>query len=483
MKKSVTKNFIYNLSYQILILILPFITTPYISRVLGAENIGIYGYTLSISAYFILFGTVGIALYGQREIAYNQNNKKEYTKSFYEIVIFRFITMLISILIFYNTFCVDNQYATYYRILILELVANCFDISWFFMGKEDFKKTVLRNLLVKIISVICIFVFVKNTDDLKAYFLIYVLSILIGNISLWLYLPKYLIKINMRSLNIFKHLKPTISLFIPQIAIQIYTIVDRTMIGSIINEKSEVGYYEQAQKIIKMLLAVITSLGTVMMSRIASTYVVGDKKRVNDYIYKSFNLVFVLAFPLIFGIILISSKFVPLFFGAGYDKVITLMQVISPIILFIGISNVIGTQYLLPTNRQKEFTTSVIIGAGVNIVINLTLIWKFGALGASIGTVIAEMMVCLMQLVFVRKEFKIKKIFMMGIKYFCVSVIMYIICYFVGIKIYSDILSLIIQSVVGVVIYFIGLIIIKDSLIMEIIGKVKNSIGFGKCGN
>lgn len=248
MKNSVTKNYIYNVLYQVLMIILPIITTPYISRVLGAENIGIYGYTLSISAYFILFGSLGMSLYGQREIAYNQKDKREYTKVFKEILIMKSITMAFSIFIFYFTLVLHGQYQEYYRILILEILANAIDISWFLQGLEEFKKTVSRNLIIKILSIIAIFMFVKTKEDLYIYFVIYVLSILLGNISLWFYLPKYLEKVKIKDLNILRHIKPTIVLFIPQIAIQVYTILDKTMIGLIIENKSEVGFYEQAQK-------------------------------------------------------------------------------------------------------------------------------------------------------------------------------------------------------------------------------------------
>lgn len=222
MKKSITKNYIYNLAYQILVIIIPIITTPYVSRVLGAESIGIYSYTLSIATYFILFGSLGIALYGQREIAYKQDNKKEYSKTFWEIVILRFITMSIATITFYFAFVFrKNEYSTYYGILLLELIGNAFEIGWFFQGLEDFKKTVTRNLVVKLISVISIFVFVKSKNDLAKYFVIYVLSTLLGNASLWLYLPKTLEQVKINELNIVKHIKPTISLFIPQVATQI----------------------------------------------------------------------------------------------------------------------------------------------------------------------------------------------------------------------------------------------------------------------
>ena len=476
MKKSVKKNYIYNLIYQILVIILPLITTPYISRVLGAENIGIYSYTTSISAYFILFGSLGVSLYAQREIAFHQDNKIENTKTFIEIVLMRTITMLISIIVFCITFASNGEYSYFYKILIVELIAQCLDISWFFIGLEDFKKTVSRNLIIKFISVVSIFVLVKTPEDLNIYFWIYVLSVLIGNLSLWLYLPKYLVKVNVKELNIFKHLKPTLALFIPEIAIQVYTVLDKTMIGAIWEDKSEVGYYQQSEKIIKLLLTIITSLGTVLLPRIASCFANNKKQEVFGYLKKSFNFVFILAFPMIFGIIALADKFVPLFFGPGYDKVVILMSVISPIILFIGMSNVIGRQYLLPTKRQKQYTISVVTGAVVNLIMNSCLIWKFGALGASIGTVIAEFTVTFVQLIFVRKEFDIKGILKLSIKYIISSIIMFIACKLVGLIQVSDLISIVLQVGVGVIIYILMLLVVKDKFTFNMINEVKNKV-------
>ena len=476
MKNSVKKNYIYNLMYQILVILLPLITAPYISRVLGAENIGIYSYTTSISAYFILFGSLGVSLYAQREIAFHQDNKKENTKTFIEIVLLRTITMFISIAVFCITFVLNGEYGYFYKVLIVELIAQCLDISWFFIGLEDFKKTVSRNLIIKFISVVSIFVLVKTPEDLNIYFWIYVLSVLIGNLSLWFYLPKYLVKVNVKELNIFKHLRPTLALFIPEIAIQVYTVLDKTMIGAIWEDKSEVGYYQQSEKIIKLLLTIITSLGTVLLPRIASCFANNKKQEVFGYLKKSFNFVFILAFPMVFGIIAVADKFVPLFFGPGYDKVVILMSVISPIILFIGMSNVIGKQYLLPTKRQKQYTISVVTGAVVNLIMNSCLIWKFGALGASIGTVIAEFTVTLVQLIFVRKEFDIKGILKLSIKYIISSIIMFVACKLVGLFSVNDFVSIVLQVGVGTIVYILMLLVLKDKFTFDMINEVKNKV-------
>ena len=476
MAKSIKKNYIYNMFFEVLKIIVPLITTPYLSRVLGAEKIGIYSYTLSITTYFILFGSLGVAMYGQREIAYLQDKKHERSKTFFEILIMRFITLGLSLLLFYFVFALNGEYSMYYKILILEIIGNSIDISWFFQGLEEFKKTVIRNSLVKIISVVCIFIFVKSQNDLTKYFFIYVLSTLLGNFSLWMYLPKYVEKIKFKELQIFKHFKPTIGLFIPQIAIQVYTVLDKTMIGSIIADKSEVGYYEQAQKIIKLLITVATSLGTVMVPRMANTFAKGDHEKLKEYMKKSFQFVLVLAFPLMFGIISVANKFVPVFYGVGYDKVVYLIIAISPILVAIGLSNVVGTQYLLPTKKQREFTISVTFGAIVNVILNAILINICKSIGASIATVIAECTVTGIQFYLVRKEISFLEVIKIAKNYIIASLLMLIISLAVGRFINNNLVSIILQALIGEISYFAILVALKDELILEGMNLVKARI-------
>lgn len=475
MKKSIAKNYLYNLAYQILVMFLPLITTPYISRVLGANSIGIYSYTLSITTFFILFGSLGVALYGQREIAYHQNNKEKYSRLFWEIIILRFATMFISFIIYYFNFINgSNEYNIYYKILILEIISNAVDISWFFQGLEEFKKIILRNTFIKIISLILIFVLVKTSNDLPVYFWIYAASLFFGNISLWFYLPKYLDRIKLKELRVFRHLKPTVMLFIPQIAIQLYTVLDKTMIGSIVSDKSEVGFYEQAQKIIKMLLTIITSLGVVMMPRVANFFANKDKEKIDENIKKSFSLVFLLSFPLIFFIFTSSDAFVPLFFGAGYEKTALIMKIISPIILFIGLSNVIGTQYLLPTKRQKEYTISVIAGSCINAVFNLILIPEYGAIGASIGTIIAELVVTGTQMYCTKNDFNFIKVIKIAQNYLIAGILVFILNLLISQVVAKGIIFLLIQALISFLFYISLLVLMKDEFIGFILKKILN---------
>ena len=497
-KKSITKNYIYNMVYQVLILILPLITTPYLSRVLGAEGIGIYGYTYSIVTYFILFGSLGVAMYGQREIAYAQENVEARKKVFIEIVIFRFITISIAIAFYYFLFIRGAEYQIYYQILLLELIAAAFDISWFFQGMEEFKRTVTRNVLVRICSVSLVFILVKTKEDLAKFTLIYSLADLIGNLSLWLYVPKYIKGVKVKNVNVFKHLPQITLLFIPQIANQIYKILDTTMIGALVSDKTETGYYEQGQKVIRLLLTIVTSLGVVMVPRMASTFASGDKEKIKSYMKMSFKFVFFLAFPIMFGIISISQAFVPVFFGSGYDKVVILINIISPILILMGMANVLGTQYLLPTKHQKEYTISVTIGVIFNFILNYILIRKFASIGASVATVLSELIVVIIQFQFVKKEINLKNLFGMAWKYLLSGIIMFAVCF--GIRLllatniinsslinlsknvlmntdyFINIVSIIIQIIFGALTYFVMLIILKDDYVFKFIDKIKSYI-------
>ena len=476
-KKSITKNYIYNLTYQVLTLILPLITTPYLSRVLGATPIGIYSYTYSIVSYFLLFGALGVALYGQREIAYVNADKEKRKKVFWEIVSCRFVTMFIAMIVYYVFFMRTGDYKVYYRIWFMELIATAFDISWFFQGLEDFKKTVIRNVIVRIVSVTLIFILVKKPEDLIKYITIYAIADLVGNLSLWLYLPKYFKGVKIEKIKTFAHLPAIILLFIPQIANQVYNLLDKTMIGRIITDKSEVGFYEQGQKVIRVLLTLVTSLGIVMIPRMASTFASGDKEKIVEYMKKSFKFVFFLAFPIVFGLISVSASFVPIFFGPGYEKVIILLNVISPTIILTGMANVIGTQYLLPTKRQKEYTTTIVIGLVINFILNYILINLYNSIGASIATVVSELVVVIAQMYVIRKDINPKEIIKLSYTYVLAGSIMFGVTLILKRVLYVGPKAIVIQIVSGVLVYVFMLWILKDEYLKLFINKGKAIIG------
>ena len=401
-----------------------------------------------------------------------------------ELIILRTITLSISILLFYLIYGRTGEYAVYYRILIIQLVANLFDISWLFQGIEKFDKTVVRNLIVKLLSLVLIFVVIKTPEDLWKYFAIYVGAELLGNMTLWLYLPKYLEKINVKTLEIKKHIKPVIALFVPQIAIQIYTVLDKTMIGKITGDMVEVGYYEQAQKIVKATLTVTTALQTVMNSRIANAYATKNEKEVKECLEKSFNFIWLITVPMVFGLIAVATKFVPWYYGEGFEGVTNILIVTAPILIAMGISGVTGTQYLVQIGKQKEFTISVVCGAITNVIFNIILIHFFNGVGAAMASVIAEIVIALVQLKYFKDQFKITEILKLGTKCVISGIVM-----FIFVKLLTDILPIsiintIIEVIVGGIIYIIMLIILKYSFLTDIynqiIGGIKNKLSKGK---
>lgn len=471
--KSIKKNYLYNLIYQILILTLPIITTPYISRTLGAEQVGIYSFIMSVVTYFSLFGTLGNSLYGQREIAYAKDNKEKRKKVFIEIITFRFITMFIAMVIFFIMFAANSQYDRYYQILLIYLLATACDISWFFQGMEEFKRTVTRSVIVRVVSVACIFIFVKTQQNLWKYILIYALADLLGNLSLWLYLPKYLKGQEVKNISLKRHIIPIALLFIPQIAIKIYNIIDKTMIGYIITNKSELGNYEEAYKVINVLFTIVTSLGVVMVPRMASIFASGDKVKLNEHMMKSFRFTFFLAFPITFGIIAIAKEFVPTFLGGGYELAVPIIYALAPIILLCGITNVIGTQYLLPTKRQKEYTISILAGLVVNVVLNIFFIQKLGAVGAAITTIISQITVVIVQILYVKKQVNVRYGLKTGINYFFASTVMFLVCFIPGIFINSNVTAIIVKIVLGGISYLGILVLLRDNYVYEVKNIVK----------
>lgn len=474
-KESVSKSYIYNLCYQILVIIIPIITTPYLARTLGAEQIGVYSYTHSIVSTFTLVGILGLTLYGQREIAYVQNDKYKRSKAFWEIMLFKLITIVISIVVYYFTCIMNNQYRIYYIIFLIEIIANFFDVSWFLQGLEEFKKTVLRNIIVKTLSTILIFTLVKSPSDLYIYALIYTISVLLGNVSLCFYIPKYIEKISIRKLEIKKHIKPALLLFIPQIALQVYMILDKTMLGAMIVNKSEVGYYEQSQKIIRLLLAIITSLGTVMLSRIANIFANDEKEKLNSYIKKSFNFTLLLSIPMMLGLIAVSDYFIPIFLGEGYEKASLLLKIISPMMVIVGLNNITGTQFLLPTKKQKEFTIAVVIGAIINFLTNLIFIPLFESVGASVTSLLAETIVLGIELYYCREYINIKEIFKLAQNKIIAGTIMLIIVLLIP-YIFNNLTTMIIKIGVGTITYFMILLILKDEFLKFLLQKVNNYI-------
>ena len=333
MSKSIAKNVMYNLLFQIVTVFMPLITVPYVSRILGKEGIGVYSYTLSIVQYFIILGTLGISMYGNRQIAYVRDDKEKMSKTFWSITFFKAITTSIAFIVYIAIFGFNKEYGNIYLIQGIQILAVTIDISWLYMGLEEFKKTVTRNLIVKIVGVACIFIFVKTYDDLYKYVSINALMAILGNLVMWMYVPKTVSRIKIKFSDMIEHIVPTLQLFIPQIAIQIYSVLDKTMLG-ILSNTGEVGLYEQSEKIIKLVLSLVTSLGVVMLPRMSNTFANGDNKKMNEYLNRSLQGVAYISIPMAVGLAGISNEFVPWFFGPGFGEAIIFNDYFNSNVIF-----------------------------------------------------------------------------------------------------------------------------------------------------
>lgn len=447
------KNFIYSIIYQVLVLIIPIITAPYLSRTLGVKGVGIYSYTYSIVSYFILLTMLGVNNYGNRTIAKVRDNKEKMSKEFWSIYFFQLI-MGITMLSIYIGYVLlfDNAYKIIALIQSIFIVAAMLDINWFFFGIEEFKKTITRNTFVKIGNVILIFILIKTKTDVWKYTCIMAGMTCLSQLILWGFLRK---KVGFKMIkwkDVTKHIKPNLVLFIPVIAVSLYKIMDKIMLGAL-TSVSEVGFYENAEKIINIPLALITALGTVMLPRMSNLVAKGDKATAEKYISKSTKFVMFLSFAMCAGLIGIGYNFAPFFFGKEFQKTGILIMMLSTTLPFISFANVLRTQYLIPKEKDKIYISSVSLGAITNLIMNLIFIPHFASMGACIGTIMAEFTVMFYQALAIRKELPIKEYAVKSIPYLIKSIIMLVVVYLFNYIHMSSILRLIIQVGVGCLVY------------------------------
>ena len=464
------KNFIYNIIYQILVLILPLVTVPYVSRILGADGVGIYSYTYSIAYYFMIIAMLGLNNYGNRTIAKVRDDKEKLSKEFcsiYALQLIISIIMIICYLLYVVIF--NNQYKLIAFIQIMYVISSMFDINWFFFGIEKFKLTITRNTIIKILSLIFIFIFVKTPDDVWKYTAILAGSTLFSNIILFSFLHKYVRFVKVGRRDIFKHFKPNLVMFLPVIAVSIYKIMDKIMLG-ILSTVTEVGYYENAEKITQVPIAIITALGTVMLPRVSNMLSNNKEEEVKKIIGKTMPFILFLAFPMVFGICAVSKDFSLIFFGNEFEKCGLLIQLLSITIIFLSWGNVIRTQYLIPKEKDKEYVISAFLGAIVNFIMNCIFIPKHTSIGACIGTIAAEFIVMCYQSWVVRKELPLKEYMLNSLGFFIKAIIMFIIIMPLGKQIKNnDLLRIVVQVLIGVIVY----VLLNFKYIYNILGLSK----------
>lgn len=467
---SLKKNIAFQTAYKLLISVAPLVTTPYLSRVLGVENLGAFSYRQSIVNFFLLFAMLGISNYGVRTIAATKKRNGDISKTFSEIYIiqlFASVAMTLCYALYVALFCKEEIVLSW--VLIFYLIGDVFDVSWFFFGTEEINITAIRGMIIKLISVFAVFVFVKAKHDVWKYAFILAGGTAAGQIMIWptllrrvrLYRPDYN--------DIVRHIKPIFVLFIPLAAIGIYHIMDKIMLG-IMSDSANSGYYYNADKVVNIPIVVITGIHAVFFPRVSSL-LAGDKgiKETTEFQNKSMLVTMALTSSMAFGIAAVSDEFVPIFFGSGYEPCIQLIKVFAVVMIAKSISSAMRNLYIIPTKNDSIYIISVFAGAGVNLIANFVFIFLFnlGAMGATLGTLLAEGSVALIDVFMSERR-------MIGMKpcrdildaWFLVviGVAMYAILRMIRVSILAGLNTfamLIIEIAIGVLVYSISVFIIS----------------------
>lgn len=485
-KDYIRVNFIFNMIYQILVILTPLVTAPYVARVLGPSNIGQFSFAYTMVSYFVIFASLGFEQYAQRAIAQAKADREEQSRIFWQIVLVRLIPVTISLGVLF-IFYLTNLFGEYSSLVLFFSIlvgGAAFDINFYFHGKENFFLVMIMNLIIRIGFLICVFNFVKTRNDLSLYILLYCLMVFGSYLSMWLALPLNLSRVKLKTLDFKKHMKASLALFLPVAAVGIYAILDKTLIGVLIHGQTyqkvgyitilvnisdlENGFYFQTERLVKALLSIILAFGTVMATRNAIEYSSRRTGSVRKNVYHSIRFVFAIGVPLALGAVAIAPPFVPLFYGQGYEKVALLMMIYAPIIIISGCSNVLGMQYLLATKRDNKYALSVLIGFAANLILNVSLIPFLGSMGAIIGTLISEFIILFVQYLFVHREISLNLILKTIWKYVLAGVIMLAACnafYFYVLlptKAITNLLSVIFIMILGSVTYYAILLILRD---------------------
>ena len=447
----VLKNYLYNLSYQLLVIVLPVITTLYITRVFSSNDLGSYGYYNSIVTYFILLATLGVANYGTKEIS---GHRKNVQKTFWGIYSLQVLATCLALVLYIATcLLIPSMNNLIAYILGFSLLSRGLDISWLFQGMEDFKKITVRNTAVKLLGVASVFIFVKKPSDLYLYIILLVVYDLLGQLSMWLPAREHIGRPHLDIVYAKRHIKPVILLFLPQIAISLYITLDRTMLGAL-SSTTDVGIYDQALKLLNILLTIVTSLGSVMLPRVSNLLSLGNQKAVNKLHEMSFLVYNLVIFPMIAGILIVNKDFVNFFLGQDFQEARHAIAIMVFRMFFIGWTNIMGIQILIPHNKNREFMLSTTIPAFFSVGLNILLIPSLGYIGASIVSVDTEGLVWLLQLYFTRSYLKEIKILPSMLKILAASLIMYGILYIIQPLLhFPSVVNVLISAMLGLFIY------------------------------
>lgn len=452
-KNSIKVNLVYNMLYQIFNILLPLITAPYITRVLGANNLGIYSYSQAFANYFYLFAMLGVNNYGNRSIAMVRDDQKKLNQTFWEIFSFQLVIgAIVSLAYISYVFLFITSSRFIYILQYFYVLSGMLDINWACFGLEKFKLTAIRSMVIRIGMTIAVFGFVKDDNDLWVYTLILSLQYLLSVIVIWPFILKHISFVKVSWKGIVRHIKPNLMLFWPVIAVSLYNIMDKLMLGYISTEE-EVAFYTYAERIITIPTTVILALDNVIMPRMSNLYATHADNKANQLMDSVMMFAMFMSVAMAFGIAGVGQSFAIWFYGSAFARCGYFIVLLSPTILFKGCAGALRTQYIIPTQKDKIYLISLVTGALVNLILNALLIPSMNGVGAIIGTIAAEFSVCLVQFFMTRKDIPIWKYVGDIIGFIGVGFVMYIVVRMLNGVCRFEFITIVVQVIVGTIVY------------------------------
>lgn len=468
----ISKNYFYNLCFQLITLFTPLILSPYLARTIGATGLGIYAYVCSVANIICTIALLGTYNYGCRQIAYVRDDIIKTKRVYNEIFTIRLALGILGTIVYWGYIILTNKYATEFCAYYFWFLSMIVDPSWFFVGQEDMKPTAIKNILIKVLSIILILWLVKNNTHLVRYILIMAGSTLFANLILYSQLRKYKIYHLLSLKNCKHHLKESISIFWPQVATLLYLQVDKVMLQYLHPDIKQIAYYDYGEKIVTVPLAFVTTLSVVMMPRIANEFSKHNIEKMQVLLFKAGSFSLMLAFPMMMGLIVCASKLVPWYLGESYSSSIAVIILISPIIITNSLSGISGNQYFVATNQIRLLLKAYVSAAMLNIVVNAILIPVHGCRGAAIATTISSFVSVFIQYYYMNKQINIIGILRSGCKYAVLSIPVGVIAFLIGNRLPAVPVTSLLQVLCGGGLYFTLLLMTKDKNLMVILKKI-----------
>ena len=477
MAQSVKVNYILNLINTGTQMLFPLITFPYVCRVIEADGIGQINFFQSIISYISLFTCLGIPMYAIREIARDRSDVVQMNRTAMEILLLHSMLTLVGyaiVAILCLTVPQIQVNIPLFLILSLTIFFTAIGCEWFYQGIEDFKYITIRGLIIKTVSVVLLFIFVKSKTDLLYYGCYTVFGVLGGNIFNFFRLRKYIHRENIifSELHIKRHVKPVLKVFSFSVVTSIYLQLNTVLLGFLKNALA-VGYFAAATKVMQMLLTMSACLGSVMMPRASHLIAENKEDEFNRLIQKSYDFTLAIALPMTIGLIFCAPSLITALCGVKFEHSILPSQIIAPIILMVAISNVFGIQVLFPKGKINIVTLSCGIGAVADLILNLCLIPFFSYIGTSIAYLGAEVATTVSMYFIGRKYIPIIYFKKSHLTYALGCIVMAFALYGLSLLQLPTLTILLLQGCCGVLAYFIILCICKDEMLVQILSKIK----------